>query len=259
MLSLINLQSTKNQSAKEGDPRRQPHSSENWCRPAGLDSFPLCFPALTCRAFLCRRFAPGAMAQSTAPSKLSGNQLNQSPLRKVIHHPVVLSSLDRDHGPDRRARLMACFSSGVNRRTEPFFRSPSSSGPIDTRTRRKTRTSSFSSRRRICRFLPSSSVISSQLFLSPCRSRRAPLARKCSLRSPSTRSPSTAQPRSILASRSASATRSTCTWYFLSKWLDGSVILAAHSELLVNSSSPSLALSSRPTGPTHGSPGESRS
>src|SRR5260370_29764819 len=116
------------------------------------------------------------MAQSAAPSKLSVNQLNQSPLRKFIHHPIVPSSLDQDSRPRSQARLMACFSSGVSRRVELFFRSPSSSGPIDTRTRRKTRTSSFSSRRRTCRFLPSSSVISSQLFLSPCRSSRAPFA-----------------------------------------------------------------------------------
>src|SRR6266852_4735597 len=111
LINLINLQSTKNQSAKEGDPRRQPHSSENWCRPAGLDSFPLCFPALTCRAFLCRRFAPGAMAQSVAPSKLSVNQLSQSPPRKFIHHPVVPSSLDQDFTgpiaePDQRPAFL---------------------------------------------------------------------------------------------------------------------------------------------------------
>src|SRR5260370_11422846 len=99
MLSLINLQSTKNQSAKGGDPRQQPHSSENWCRPSGTRFVSTLLPGLTCRAFLCRRFAPGAMAQSAAPSKLSVTQLNQSPLRKFIHHPIVPSSLDQDSRP----------------------------------------------------------------------------------------------------------------------------------------------------------------
>src|SRR5712692_7578349 len=87
MLSLINLQSTKNQSAKEGDPRRQPHSSENWCRPSGTRFVSTLLPGTHVRAFLCRRFAPGTMAQSAAPSKLSVNQLSQSPPSEVYPPP----------------------------------------------------------------------------------------------------------------------------------------------------------------------------
>jgi hypothetical protein len=37
----------------------------NYCVvPPGLNFVPLCYPALTCRAFLCRRFAAGGLARS---------------------------------------------------------------------------------------------------------------------------------------------------------------------------------------------------
>ncbi len=67
------------------------------------------------------------------------------------------------------ARSRACFSPLERGRHEPFARSPSASGPIETRTSRNTSIPSLSSIRRIWRFFPSSSTIVSQVFRSPRR------------------------------------------------------------------------------------------
>ncbi len=84
----------------------------------------------------------------------AGNLPTATNARCYARHRTIWKSQRRDTASS--ARSIAFFSSLVNRRTAPFFRSHSSSGPIDTRTRRNTPTPSASSRRRICRFLPSS-------------------------------------------------------------------------------------------------------
>ncbi len=80
------------------------------------------------------------------------------------------------------ARSSEVFSCAVSGRVSPRGRSPSASGPIDTRTKRSTSIPSDSNIRRICRFLPSSSTISIHEFFSPARSNDTRFACKTSPR-----------------------------------------------------------------------------
>src|SRR5271165_1183585 len=137
-------------------------------------------------------------------------------LRQFDRRDLLLADLQRHlHGRKegqfaheilaRIARSSMRFSSFVSSRKSPLASWPKCSGPTATRASRSTSAPSASTMRRICRFFPSSRMISSQQFFSPARSRRACVARRSS-------PPSTRTPLTIACANFSSTTLSICTW-----------------------------------------------